>query len=111
MESTKKWIQRIKDSNLLYDQLLIIDNGSTTIPDWTNTEIISNEQLPQESKAETVIFKFEDHLGRQAVDCYPGWYRSYMFAASYADRFGFSFLYPIPELFGTFRSTWRKNER
>lgn len=73
----------------MYDQLLIIDDGSTTIPDWTNTEIISNEQLPQESKAETVIFKFEDHLGRQAVDCYPGWYRSYMFAASYADRFGF----------------------
>lgn len=68
---------------------LIIDDGSLCMPDWTDAHIISTEAEAPAARAGVTIFRFSTHLGRQGRDIYPGWFRSFMFAARYAHRHTF----------------------
>jgi hypothetical protein len=84
----KRWLRAIRSSELDYDQILIVDDGSPTLPQWPGTAILS--ALPPDQPSErVVIFHFPDNLGRPAGYDYPGWYRSFTFAADYAKAFGF----------------------
>src|ERR1700761_7013718 len=84
----KRWGEAIKSSALDYEQILIVDDGSPTLPAWPNAAILT--ALPAERPSERLgIFPFKDNLGRPAAYDYPGWYRSFTFAAEYARIFGF----------------------
>jgi len=85
-----RWINALENSKLEFDQLLLLDDGSTVLPEWDGVDIIQENQLPNECPTSRgVIYHFENPLGRSTHIVYPGWYRSYMFAAAYAEKYGF----------------------
>lgn len=85
-----RWINSLENSNLEYDQLLLIDDGSAVLPDWQGVDIINENLLPENlSDSRAVIYHFNQNLGYHGHADYPGWYRSFMFAAEYAEKYGF----------------------
>jgi hypothetical protein len=84
----KRWLRAIRFSTLDYDQILIVDDGSPTLPKWPDTSILT-ALTPSQPIEPVVIFHFGDNLGRLSGHDYPGWYRSFVFAAEYARTFGF----------------------
>lgn len=84
-----RWINHLEDSSLKYDQLLMIDDGSSILPDWEGVTIIHEGAMPDTCDDQAVIYHFNENLGRTDELDYPGWYRSYMFAATWAEKYGF----------------------
>jgi len=83
-----KWLDFFSKSALHRDQILLVDDGSPSLPTWRGVAVL--RELPeQQPKEKTVLFHFDKNLGRQAVLVYPGWFRSFFFVASYARRYGF----------------------
>jgi hypothetical protein len=86
----KKWLDYYNNSNLIFDQCLIIDDGSPIIPKWNDISIITKENnLDIQPNNKTIFVHFDNNLGRLNVRNYPGWYRSFKFAAKYAKKFNF----------------------
>jgi hypothetical protein len=91
-----RWINHLENSNLEYDQILLIDDGSPVLPKWDGVNIITGPLPEQQPKSHGVIYHFEDNLGHNPplkpndppIDS-PGWFRSYMFAAEYAEKYEF----------------------
>lgn len=85
-----RWINALENSNLEYDQLLMIDDGSSFLPNWEGVEIITENNLPdQVPESRGVIYHFDKNMGYFGHADYPGWYRSFMFAATYAEKYNF----------------------
>jgi hypothetical protein len=84
----RTWVDAIRSSALAYDQLLLIDDGSASLPDWPDLQIV-READDLQTVAPLVMFHFDTHLGRRAVSDFPGWVRSYFFAATFARANGF----------------------
>ena len=84
----RRWLRAIRSSQLEYDSILIVDDGSPVLPEWTDIAIGTGEidQLPAEK---ILLYHFEEHLGRKAIFDFPGWYRSFTFAGRYAHAHGF----------------------
>jgi hypothetical protein len=87
-ERYRRWVRAIITSALRYDQILIIDDGSPVLPDWPGLPVLT-ELAEVQPAASVVLFHFRDNLGRSATMDYPGWFRSFTFAASYAEAYGF----------------------
>jgi len=84
----RKWLDFFSSSKVQRDQILLIDDGSPCLPAWRGTRVL--RELPSQVPSEkSVIFHFEKNLGRPALLIYPGWFRSFCFAATYARRYGF----------------------
>jgi hypothetical protein len=92
-----RWINHLENSNLEYDQILLVDDGSPILPSWDGVEIIQEGNLPDTvPDSLAVIYHHEHNLGHNPplkdgdppIDS-PGWFRSYMFAAQYAAKYGF----------------------
>ena len=84
-----RWINHLEDSLLEYDQLLMIDDGSPVLPEWEGVTIVREGELLDSCDDHAVIYHFNENLGRTDELDYPGWYRSYMFAATWAEKYGF----------------------
>lgn len=85
----RRWLDFFGRSTLHKDQLLMIDDGSPKLPSWRGVKLL--RELPERQPAEkAVLFHFADNLGRPDVLDYPGWYRSFTFAAVYARKYGFT---------------------
>jgi hypothetical protein len=84
-----RWINHLEDSDLEYDQILLIDDGSPMLPDWDGVRIVRENAMPDTCDDHAVIYHFNENLGRGDELDYPGWYRSFMFAAEWAERYGF----------------------
>ena len=95
--STEQWEQRIgrwinaaESGELEFDTILIPDDGSPVLPEWPGVEVIHEGSLPEvEPESRGVIYHFAENLGRSSLYVYPGWYRSFMFAAEYAKTYGY----------------------
>lgn len=92
-----RWINALENSKLEFDQILLVDDGSTVLPSWNGVEIINEGQLPPSMpESRGVIYHHLDNLGHRPpmkpadppIDS-PGWHRSYMFAAEYAEKYKF----------------------
>lgn len=84
----RRWLDAILSSDLTYDQILLVDDGSPTLPDWP--DVVPLTFLPPDPPRERVVlFHFRNNLGRAAVYDYPGWFRSFTFVATYAQAYGF----------------------
>ncbi len=88
------WVDSIQRSDIAADQILLIDDGSETLPDWKDTKII-HEGEKFACEANIVFYHFNQRLGRNAVSDFPGWVRSFFFAAQYARVNGFTRLVHI----------------
>src|ERR1700712_3194739 len=84
----RRWIGAIRQSCLKFDQILLIDDGSPILPEWSDIKLVHAGGAFEPTKT-AVLYHFPDNLGRWRGHNYPGWYRSYAFAAEYAKRNGF----------------------
>ena len=85
-----RWLETIRLKKLNYQQILIADDGSKVLPTFSEFEIISGRLPKEQPTTDTVMYHWEDNLGIKPGTCnYPGWYRSFTFAAVYAQRYGF----------------------
>ncbi len=83
------WLEALLASELKFDQILIVDDGSPTLPQWDDVTI-KREQDSILSSDKIVLFHFDQNLGRHAVSDFPGWVRSFLFAGRYARANGFT---------------------
>ncbi len=90
-ERYARWLQAIRTSGLIYDGILVVDDGSPVLPDWPDAEIRhdTGAARPPAEAAPLCLFHFENHLGRRPRFNFPGWYRSFAFAGRYAHACGF----------------------
>lgn len=86
----KKWLDFVKKSSLERSQILIIDDGSPVLPDWSDLSIFREPNLPEAVNNECALFHFNSRLGRSSLLNYPGWYRSYTFASIWAKQYNFN---------------------
>lgn len=85
-----KWLAHMRRSPLHADQILVIDDASRGEPDFGEAAVLPASALPQDCpRSPVVLARFAERLGRAAVHDYPGWWRSFAFAADYAERYGF----------------------
>lgn len=87
-ERYRRWLRAIRSSDLEYNDILIVDDGSPVLPDWPEAEICTDENA-EVRPAKLLIYHFQEHLGRKAVFNFAGWYRSYAFAGRYAHAQGY----------------------
>jgi hypothetical protein len=83
------WLTALEQSQIRYDQLLIVDDGSAVLPDWPDVTILQ-EGFDIACRSEKVLYHFKTNLGRRAVSDFPGWVRSFQFAGRYARCNGFT---------------------
>ena len=90
----RRWVDAILARGLDQTQIVLIDDGSTVLPGWSDTDIVT-VRTPEDaaairSSAPVLLLHFPNRLGRAAVYDFPGWYRSYSAAARYAAGQGFT---------------------
>ncbi len=79
----KRWKNWIDSTDLKYDNMLVVDDASPCLPN--DIEIVENVELP----SKTVLYHFQDHLGKVDDLNYPGWYRSFVMPVKYIEKFDF----------------------
>lgn len=84
----RRWLQGIRSSQLEYDNILIVYDGSPVLPDWTDT-VIGTDEIDETPPGELLLYHFRERLGRKAVFDFRGWHRSFTFAGRYAHARGF----------------------
>jgi hypothetical protein len=85
-----RWIQGAETGPLKFDTILIPDDGSPEIPQLDGVTIVDEGTLTDvEPIGNKIVYRFHNNLGRQDLFVYPGWYRSFMFAAVYAKKYGY----------------------
>jgi len=84
----RRWLQAIRASELVYDNILIVDDGSPVLPDWRDVEVRTDE-IGDAPPTDLLLYHFREHLGRKDVFDFPGWYRSFAFAGRYAQAHDF----------------------
>lgn len=83
-----KWFKYYTKSSLYYNKLLIVDDGSPILPDWSDLRIYK-DSFEIEPAEKFIMYSFNQNLGRPALLDYPGWYRSYSFASRYAKKYNY----------------------
>jgi predicted O-methyltransferase YrrM len=85
----RRWVEALLESNLHFDQLLIIDDGSPQLPNWSDTQLVEQNTNYSIDKR-ILLYHFSVRLGRPSSMNFPGWYRSFTFSSSFAQLNGFS---------------------
>jgi hypothetical protein len=85
-----KWLQAVRQSPLEHAQVLVVDDGSPVDPPFAGLQRYAADDLPDaRPAADAVHVRFAERLGRAGMFDYPGWWRSFAFAAAYARRYDF----------------------
>lgn len=84
----RRWLTAVKASGLVYDQIMLIDDGSASLPAWGDI-VITGGAIADVPQADVLLYHFDEHLGRIAGFDFAGWYRSFEFAGRYALAHGF----------------------
>ena len=86
-----KWLNHVLHGGVHFDQVLMVDDGSSVLPKSFEMAHFDPENLPASQPASSVVFgTFSKHLGRLGGANYPGWWRSFGFGVRYAKRYGFN---------------------
>lgn len=90
----RRWLDANKGSDLIVDNILIVDDGSRYIPEWDDVTVLSEDDplpnTPDYLKQNPVIlYHFKNNLGRSDVFDFPGWWRSWRFGVQFAENYGF----------------------
>ena len=83
----RRWVEAMQSNSLNFDLLMLIDDGSASLPDWPEADVLVS--LDERPRHRTAIYHFHRRLGRPALFAYPGWFRSFCLAARYAEKHGF----------------------
>jgi hypothetical protein len=82
------WVNAIRGGAIVYDHVLLVDDASPVIPEWPDVSVI-NAAGPDPIPGGITLFRFNQRLGRQGRTVYPGWYRSFCYAARFSELHGF----------------------
>jgi hypothetical protein len=85
----RRWLDAIKASQLKYDAILMVDDASASLPCWPDLETVREGGTARRDKP-AELYSFAQHLGRHAISDFPGWVRSFGYAALHAERHGFT---------------------
>lgn len=89
----RPWVDAVRAGFPFAEQLLIVDDGSPTLPAWSDCHIATGDVLGEAFTAPlrppVLLYHFRARLGRRDVLDFPGWHRSFCFAALYAEAHGF----------------------
>ena len=84
-----RWLSAVVGSGVKFDKILIVDDGSPVLPDWTSVKIVSAHPISADV-ADAEIHHFADRRGQRVNgEPFPGWYRSFAYAVLYGIREGF----------------------
>ncbi len=78
----RRWLDAVLASDLIADQILMVDDGSPVLPYWDDIRIVGSA-APHPGRI--LLHHFPDRLGRHHVHDFPGWYRSFCHAARHAE--------------------------
>lgn len=85
-----KWLAHVSRSLLRADQILLIDDGSSVQPTFHDVIALPETEFPEGCpESRVVLIRFAERLGRPSLFDYPGWWRSFTYAARYAEQYGF----------------------
>jgi hypothetical protein len=89
----RMWLDAMLAGGLDADQILLVDDGSPTLPGWPDLQLFSGDALGEGftvgPRGRALMFHFRQHLGRLDQCDFPGWHRSYVFGVLYAEANGF----------------------
>jgi hypothetical protein len=75
------------------DQVLMVDDGSEMLPGWPGLQLYSGDTIAEAftvgARAPLMMYHFTRRLGRVDTLNFPGWHRSFVFAALFAEANGF----------------------
>ena len=78
------WLNAIRGGDIEHDHVLLVDDASPVLPEWRDTHVTSclhDVLVP----GGVTVYRYDRRLGRQGRNIYPGWYRSFCFAARFAE--------------------------
>jgi hypothetical protein len=89
----RPWVDAVLAGGLGAYQVLLVDDGSASLPGWADTHVVSVDVLGDAFDAPlrgpVLLAHFRARRGRVDVLNFPGWHRSFCFAALYAQRHQF----------------------
>ncbi len=91
VERWRKWIEYYSQRKEIFgaDRLVLIDDGSSFEHLQLPVTILSAEtEIPTTLPEGIILFRFDQHLGRESMYQFPGWWRSFSFAGELAQRCG-----------------------
>jgi hypothetical protein len=87
----RMWLAGVE--SLGADQVLVVDDGSETLPGWPELQLYSGNSIAEAftvgARAPAMMYHFTRRLGRVDLLNFPGWHRSFVFAALFAEANGF----------------------
>ncbi len=89
----KRWIQFYDARKHLFgaERIILIDDGSPPENIPRNIHVIDADMpLPDKLPDRPVMFRFQRHYGRQSLNVFPGWWRSFTFSSQIANRYSLS---------------------
>ena len=78
------WVEAVRRSPLKSAQLLLVDDGLVSLPNWSDSTILQ-EGDDLKCDAPIVLYHFKERLGRKAIADFPGWVRSFFFVSRFAE--------------------------
>jgi hypothetical protein len=86
----RRWLDAVRALSALgCHTILLVDDGSPVLPDWTDLAIWTEGEPAPAPRARALLYHFRERLGRRADFDFEGWYRSFAFAGRYARENGF----------------------
>lgn len=83
-----RWLTLHRQIPIERDAIFMFDDASPHRPDDPSVHVI--DALPDNLQPGGVYFhRFVEHLGRAAVEAFPGWWRGFAFSLDVAERYGF----------------------
>lgn len=91
-ERYKRWVDHVYPRRQAFgaDSIFLINDGSDNIGFDSRLAIVDGEHdLPAQLLGDMAIVTFVERLGRPAMFCYPGWWRSFTYSVRIARHFDF----------------------
>ena len=85
----RQWLRAVNRPALAADTILIIDDGSETLPGWPGVALHSGNSLADAARLPArpgvMLYHFAKPLGRADIFDFPGWHRSFAFGALFGE--------------------------
>jgi hypothetical protein len=83
-----RWLTLYRQIPLEHDAIFMFDDASPHRPDDPDVRVV--DALPDAlAPGGVYLYRFAEHLGRDEVEAFPGWWRGFAFSLDVAERYAF----------------------